>query len=263
MEKIAHLRLYSFFEKNSLLFERQYGFRNKLSTNHALIDITSKIQTACDKGIFAFGVYVDFKKAFDTVNHKLLLNKLNHYGIRGNELQWLKTYLKVRRQHTTVNSSSSKNAYINYGVLQESFLGPLLFLIYINDLNKAIKYSNVHHFADDTNLLLSDKSLKKINKHINHDLKLLNIWLRTNKISLNASKTEITLFRPKSQSNITKHLTFRIRISEVKYLRLILNEFVSWGTYYTLLKKKLNREISLFSTFYFSTSTKNIILLSI
>ena len=236
MEKIVHPRLYSFLEKNSHLFERQYDFQNKLSTNHALIDTTSKIQTVCDKGIFVCGVYVDFKKAFDIVNHEFLLNKLNHYGIRGTELQWFKTYLKGRQQHTTVNSFSSKNAYINYGVPQGSVLGPLLFLIYINDLNKAIKYSDVHHSADDTNLLLSDKSLKKINKHINNDLKLLNIWLRANKISLNPSKTEIILFRPKSQSNITKHLNFRIsgqyieRIIEVKYLGLILNEILSWST---------------------------------
>ena len=107
MEKIVHSRLYSFLEKNSLLFERQYGFCNKLSTNHALIDITSKIQTACDKDIFACGVYLDFKKAFDTVNHEFLINELNHYGIRGTELQWLKIYLRGRRQHTTVSSFSS------------------------------------------------------------------------------------------------------------------------------------------------------------
>ena len=94
IEKIVHSRLYSFLEKNFLLFEQQYGFRNKLSTNHALIDITSKIQTVCDKGILACGVYVDFKKAFDTINHEFLLNKLNHNGIRGTELQWFKRYLK-------------------------------------------------------------------------------------------------------------------------------------------------------------------------
>ena len=94
MEKIVHPRLYSFLKKNSVLFERQDGFCNKLSTNHAVIDITSKIQTACNKGIFACGVYVDFKKAFDTVNHDFLINKLNHYGIRGTEFQWFKTYLR-------------------------------------------------------------------------------------------------------------------------------------------------------------------------
>ena len=95
-------------------------------------------------------------------------------------------------------------------VPQGSVLGLLLFLIYINDLNKAIKFSTAHHFADDTNLILSDKTLRKINKHINHDLKLLNTWLRTNRISLNANKTETILLRPKFQANITKDLNFRI-----------------------------------------------------
>ena len=110
------------------------------------------------------------------------------------------------------------------------------------------------HFADDTNLILSDKSLKNVNKHINHNLKLLNTWLRANRISLNASKAEIILFRPKSgQGNIAKHFNFRIsgqqieRTNKVKYLGLVVNEFLEWRTHITHLKKKLNQAFSLLS----------------
>ena len=102
-----------------------------------------------------------------------------------------------------MSGQKSDNALIEFGVPQGSVLGPLLFLIYINDLNQAIKFSRVHHFADDTNLLLVDNSLKKINKHINQDLKHFTAWLRANRISLNTSKTEILLFRTKSKRNIT------------------------------------------------------------
>ena len=115
IEKLAHKRLYNFLEKYSLLFEKQYGFRMKMSTNHALIEITNKIQEACDKGSFAF-VFLDFKKACDSVNHNILLYKLNHYGVRETESKWFKSYLGTRHQHTTVNSFSSRNAYNGYGV---------------------------------------------------------------------------------------------------------------------------------------------------
>ena len=145
MEKIVHPRLYSFLEKNSLLFERQYGFCNKLSTNHALIDITSKIQTASDKGIFACGVHVDFKKAFDTVTHEFLINKLNHYGIRVSELQWFKMYLATTTAHSSKQPLFKKCMYQLWnpsGICPGSFAVP--YLHNINDLNKAIKYSDVH-----------------------------------------------------------------------------------------------------------------------
>ena len=127
-----------------------------------------------------------------------------------------------------MSGQKSDNALIESEVPQGSVLGPLLFLIYINDLNQAMKFSRVHHFADDTNLLLVDNSLKKIKKNINHDLKLLTAWLRANRISLNTSKTEIFLFRPKSKRNITKHLNFRIsgkyisRKTQVKYVGLTI-----------------------------------------
>ena len=138
------------------------------------------------------------------------MDTLAHYGVRGIENNWFKTYLTNRKQHVTVSGQKSDNALKEFRVPQGSVLSPLLFLIYINDLNQAMKFSRVHHFADDTNLLLVDNSLKNIKKNINHDLKLLTAWLRANRISLNTSKIKILLFRPKSKRNITKHLNLRI-----------------------------------------------------
>ena len=150
-----------------------------------------------------------------------------------------------------MSGQKSDNALIEFGVQQGSVLGPLLFLIYINDLNQAIKFSRVHHFSDDTNLLLVVNSLKKINKHIKHNSKNLTTWLRANRISLTTSKTKILLFRAKSKRNVTKHLNFRIsgqyipQKTQVKYLGLTINEHLDWDLYFSQLKKKLNHRIRL------------------
>ena len=127
----------------------------------------------------------------------------------------------------------------------ESVLGPLLFILFINDLYKSVEFSSVHHFADDTNLILTDKSMKKINKHINRDLKLVVQWIRANKLSLNTSKTELVIFKPKNKI-ITKHFNFRISgqkikpSSQVKYLGIILQDDLHWNTHLTKLRKQLS-----------------------
>ena len=199
-------------------------------------------------------------------------NYVAHYGVRGIENNWFKTYLTNRKQHVTVSGQISDNALIEFGVPQGSVLGPLLFLMHIN-----LKFSRVLHFADDTNLLPPDNSLKKINKHINHDLKVLTTWLRANRISLNTSKTKTSLFRPKSKRNITKHLNFRISgqyipwKTQVKYLGPAINEHLDWDLYFSQLKKKINRWIGLLAkirhftpkyllkTLYFSLYNSNLI----
>ena len=182
--------------ENISFYRYQFGFRPNHSTNSALIEITEQIQKACDKDLFACQVYLDLKKAFDTVNHKILLTNLEHYDIKGNANYWLCSFLADRKQYTSVTGKNSNSQEITLGVPQGSVLGPLLFIIFINDLNLSVASSKVHHFADDTNLLWINKLLKKINSLINHDLALLVQWLRANKISLTTSKAEIIL-RPK------------------------------------------------------------------
>ena len=138
------------------------------------------------------------RKLLILLNHKILIDKFHHYGVRGVRLNWFESYLI---QQTIVNDTVSDKIEVTQGVPQGSVLGPLLFLMYINDLNETISHSIIHHFADDTNILFSHKLLKKINKYIN--LSQIVQWLRANRILLNASKTEIILFHPKTKT-ITK-----------------------------------------------------------
>ena len=140
------------------------------------------------------GVFVDLKKAFDTVNHKILLDKLDYYGIRGVAKNWFESYLNNQKQFVILNGSDSSFKPVSTSVPQGSVLGPLLFLVYINDLHKCVKYSKVYHFADDTNMLQSDDLLKNVAKQMNFDLKNLSQWLKANKLSLNFTKTELIIF---------------------------------------------------------------------
>ena len=136
-----------------ILSDLQFGFRQQYSTCHILINITENIRKALDDGNIGCRVFVDLQKAFDTVDHQILLAKLNHYGIRGVSNDWFKSYLSNCNQYVSINGYESGLAAINCGVPQGLVLGPLLFLLYINDLNQAIKFCKVYHFADDTNLL--------------------------------------------------------------------------------------------------------------
>ena len=155
----------------------------------------------------------------------------------------------------------SEKIDIACGVPQGSVLGPLLFLVYNNDLHEAVTHSLIHHFADDTNILYCSKSLKKIDKYMNHDLSQIAQWLRANRISLNANKTELIIFRPKNKS-ITKHLNFRISglkinpVNKAKYLGIYLDEHLTWNFQLIQIKTKLSRSCGLLAKLRYHVKTE-------
>ena len=249
-EKLVYSRLSSFLNLHNCIYDLQFGFRAKHSTNHALFSLTEMIRNALDNGNFACGIFIDLQKAFDTVDHQILLKKLEHYGIRGIANNWFRSYLTNRKQFVSINGCNSTSQLMKYGVPQGSVLGPLLFLIYINDLNKAIKFCTTHHFADDTNLLYVDKSMKKIQKYVNLDLKFLCKWLKANRISLNASKTELVIFRdPRKKSS--HELKIKIDGKKlipsrfVKYLGVSIDCHLTWHVHEMELHSKLTRAIGM------------------
>ena len=162
-----HQRLYNFLEENNILYNKQFGIRKNNSTIEALIKITEKIRESIDKGKFGCGIFIDLRKAFDTVNHEILLFKMEHYGIRGSTLKWSKSYISERKQYVYTNGEYSELKQITCGVPQ----GPLLFLIYINDLPNISKKFDLYLFADDTNIYYEDESPVNLEIKVNRELK--------------------------------------------------------------------------------------------
>ena len=251
-EKVMHKRLYEFLEKDNLLYSLQFGFRSKHSTSHTLISMTEKIRNTIDNGNYGCGIFIDLKKAFDTVNHSILLRKLNHYGIRGISLQWFESYLSNRTQYVSVNGHTSEQLSITHGVPQGSVLGPLLFLIFINDLPKVSKFLNFSLFADDTNIYYESSDLLNIQKIVNRELRKVRKWLEANRLALNIDETNFVLFHS-SQCNLTEQIVLKIGIKKLKqeshvcFLGVLLDSTLSWKFHISELSKKLAKTAGLFT----------------
>ena len=165
------------------------------NTSFATMDFIDNIAKSVDSGEFAFGVFIDLSKAFDNINHDLLLKKLAYYGITNLALQWFRSYLSDRCQYVKWNNNSSDVLPISTGVPQGSVLGPLLFLLYINDLPMASTALKLVLFADDSNLLLQGKNPNEMSHSLSKELEIINDWFCASKLLLNANKTKLIIFK--------------------------------------------------------------------
>ena len=190
-EKAVANRLTKFLDINNIITDSQFGFPKNHSPYMALLEMYNNIIAALDTGKFSIGIYINLSKAFDTLNHDILCQKLSHYGIRGMALDWIRSYLYLRKQCVYINSITSSLMTIDCGVPQGSILEPLLFIIYINDIVKSSTILSFSLFADDTSLVASHKNLTCLKSIVNTESLRISEWFKVNRLSLNIVKTTI------------------------------------------------------------------------
>ena len=243
-EKVIATRLADFLDINNILTARQFGFRKSHSTELAAVKLYDHFLNKLDKKETTCSIFLDLAKAFDSVNHQILLAKLYKYNIRGSALDLFRSYLTNRWQYVKLNNTKSDMKLIDIGIPQGSILGPLLFLLYINDLPNASNFY-VKLFADDTVLSLSCKSFNELNKTINTEIKKIYDWLVANRLTLNVDKSKFMIITSK---RVPKN-KFKVRINGIplkrcasyKYLGLHFDENLNWKIHVNYVSKKVSK----------------------
>ena len=267
LEKIVHKQCISFLNKNQLLNAEQYGFQKSKSTISAVADFLDIIYSNIEKKQASLAIYIDFQKAFDRLDHSVLLHKLKFLGFTKNSLNFFENYLSNRYQTSLVNNIKSKPLKISHGIPQGSILGPLLFILYINDININIHNSQVKLFADDTVLFNSNSVFDNNLNEINDDLLKIISWCEVNNMKINIKKTKSMVLGSKNLTkkyqnvNICINDTILQQVKTFKYLGMMLDENLNFNSHINMLKKIVSHKIFLLNRYskFLTTQTRLII----
>ena len=252
LEKIMYSRTYNFLTKFNQIYTSQYGFRTGHSCQDAIAELIGEITRNMDEGLYTIGVFLDLSKAFDTLEHGVLFDKLSIYGIRGVALKWYQSYLENRQLRVKCReASSSSQEYSNYeqvtyGTPQGSCLGPLLFLIFSNDLFRNLDYCSTLQFADDTTIYKGHRNLRYLTWYIETDLSNLDDWFKA-KLTLNVGKSVYMTFGKNKNVDTSIKLghTELPRVDSVKFLRMWLDQKLNWDEHLSKLKSKMRRNMTM------------------
>ena len=280
MEKVMAVRLLDFLDSNNILSKWQFGFRAGHSTTHPMVHFLNKISDSLNKKKHTLSIFCDLKKAFDTCDHDILLSKLDKYGIKNTELSWFKSYLTQRKQFVSIKDTSSPLLDISLGVPQGSILGPLLFILYINDLPLASELLTLL-FADDTTLLFSHDDINVLISTVNSEFKKVCEFFRTNKLVLHPDKTKFIIFsRSKiiqnvvvvcdnnnEGQNIAKNISSLARVNNedstpaIKFLGVFFDPDLNFKFHISSLRKKLSKSLYALRTVKKTLNQKSLFLL--